>query len=575
MSLTRAAPMLAVCWVLCSLVAPVAAAPAPAESSHGVGTAAGATATGNAPTTGNATADATSTPDGSGRSPSILSAYPNPLTDGDTGEFVVVRTGGAANLTLSDGESNASVPPDAGVVAVASDPSRARNLTDRPVVAARLDLSNAGERLVLRRGGVVVGETTYGRAPDAERWNATTERWVPRGLALREPVSAGPANATAFVLPDDPSVVRETLRRADERILLAGYTLSSTRVADALVAAHRRGADVRVLVEGSPVGGVSTRQAETLTRLTRAGVAVRVVSGPRARFDYHHVKYAVADGAALVSTENWKPTGTGGRKNRGWGVRVDDARTAAELASVFAHDFGGADAAPWREYRRGRTFADSSPVEGDFPRRVVSESTAAESVAVGEVRVLTAPGNAGSAIVERFDGAERGIDVLAPRVDPESRFFDALRRAARRGVRVRILLSNAWYDEEANAALVNRTETLRERGYDIEARVARPDGRFGKVHAKGAVVDGERAFVGSLNWNDRAATENREVVLELVGEGPASYYAAAFEADWRASEPGGGRWGKKTKTTATLVVGALCSLALAAWVTKKTVRFDA
>lgn len=544
--------MLVVCVLCCLLASPVAAVAPPSAETATDGTAAVAT-------------------NASARQPSILGAYPNPLTDGDDGEYVVVRAGGASNLTLSDGESTVAIPPDAGVVALSADPARTRNLTDRRVVAARLGLSNAGERLVLRRDGAVVDETTYGRAPDAERWNATEERWVPRGLTLRGAVSTGPANATAFVLPDDPSVVRETLRSADDRILLAGYTLSSRRVADALVAANCRGADVRVLVEGGPVGGVSTRQAETLARLARAGVAVRVVSGPRARFDYHHAKYAVVDGRTLVSTENWKPSGTGGRENRGWGVRLDDARTAAELAAVFEHDFGGEDAVPWRRYRRGRSFVEASPSGGDFPRRV-----AAESVAVEEVRVLTAPGNAGSEMVERVEGADRSIDVLAPRVDTDGRFFDALAGAARRGVTVRILLSNAWYDEKANAAVVNRTRTLRERGYDIEARVARPDGRFGKVHAKGAVVDGERAFVGSLNWNDHAATENREVVVELVGDGPASYYGAAFETDWRASEPGGdaGWWVSETKTTMTLALGALCSLGLAAWVTKKTVRFE-
>lgn len=580
MSLSRVASILAVC-VLCSSLAPPVAAvvSSPAHETAADATPnAQATAAANATreTAANATArtnrtNRTNTANESSRGPSILDAYPNPPTDGDDGEYVVVRTDGAPNLTLSDGESTVRVPPDSGVVALSSDPSRARTLTDRRVVSARLDLSNAGERLVLRRDGVVVDETTYGRAPDVERWNATTERWVPRGLTLRGPVSTGPANATAFVLPDDPSVVRETLRRADDRILLAGYTFSSRTVADALVAAHRRGADVRVLVEGSPVGGVSTRQAETMARLTRAGVAVRVVSGPRARFDYHHAKYAVVDEAALVSTENWKPSGTGGRENRGWGVRVDDARTADELAAVFEHDFGGEDSVPWRRYRRGRTFREASPADGDFPTRV-----AADSVTVEEVRVLTAPGNAGSEVVERLEGADRTIDVLAPRVDPEGRFFDALLGAARRGVRVRILLSNAWYDDAANAKLVNRTRRLRERGYDVEARIARPDGRFGKVHAKGAVVDGERAFVGSLNWNDHAATENREVVVELVGDEPASYYGAAFEADWRASEPGsGGPRSSETKTTITLALGALCSLGLAAWVTKKTVRFDA
>jgi phosphatidylserine/phosphatidylglycerophosphate/cardiolipin synthase-like enzyme len=558
-SFSRAVRVAVVCCWLCSLASPAVAAP----SAFG----------GDAAATG---------PVGE---PAILGAYPNPATADDAGEFVVVRTGGVANLTLSDGESTAPVPSAPGVVALSSAPARARALaeggafpetparTDRPVARAELRLANAGERLVLRRDGVVVDEATYGTAPEAERWNATTGRWVPRGLTLRPAVSAGPANATVFVLPDDPSVVRETLRSADERVLLAGYTFASSAVAETLLDAHRRGVRVRVLLEGSPVGGVSTRQAAVLARLTRGGVPVRVVSGPLARFDYHHAKYAVVDDAALVLTENWKPTGTGGRWNRGWGVRVADARAAAELAEVFSRDFGGEDAVPWRRFRRGREFTDASagggPERGDFPRRI-----AAESVEVREVRVLTAPGNAGAAIVDRIDGAERSVDVLVPRIDPHDRFFEALVRAARRGVRVRILLSNAWYDEAENRVIVNRTRALRERGYDIEARIARPRGRFGKVHAKGAVVDGERAFVGSLNWNDHSATENREVVLELVGEEPAAYYAAAFEADWRAAA-GSGERGSSTKTTVTLALGACCSLALATWVLRRTVRFDA
>jgi phosphatidylserine/phosphatidylglycerophosphate/cardiolipin synthase-like enzyme len=496
---------------------------------------------------------------------------PNPSRDGDEGEYVVVRTGGVRNLTLGDGESRVPVPPSAGVVVLASDPNLTRAQTDRRVVGAALSLSNGGERLELRRDGALVHRVSYTDAPEAERWNATRDRWTPRGLTLRPAVSTGPARATAFVLPDAPDAALDAVRDAEDRLYLAGYTLSSPRVADALVDARARGVRVRVLVEGGPVGGMTARQAATLDRLTRAGVAVRTVGGPNARFSFHHAKYAVADDRAVVLTENWKPAGTGGRDSRGWGVDVSSRRTADELAAVFAHDFEGRDAIPWTRYRDGRRFVEERPANETYPTRF-----SPDRVAVRDVRVLTTPGNAGEAVVAAVDGADERVAVVQPRIDPEGRFFEALVRAARRGVRVRLLLSNAWYDRRTNRAVVNRTRGLRERGLPIEARVADPRGRFGKVHAKGAVVDGETALVGSLNWNDHAATENREVVLGLRGPEPAAYYRRAFEADWRASADDAPPTGESGDggPTGLLAGGAVAAAVLAVVVLKKTVRFE-
>jgi len=68
----------------------------------------------------------------------------------------------------------------------------------------------------------------------------------------------------------------------------------------------------------------------------------------------------------------------------------------------------------------------------------------------------------------------------------------------------------------------------------LTAKVADPDGRYEKIHAKGAVVDDERVVVGSLNWNEQAATTNREVVLVLHGSDAADYFGAVFAADWDA-----------------------------------------
>ncbi|WP_256307838.1 phospholipase D-like domain-containing protein [Halobellus litoreus] len=499
--------------------------------------------------------------------PRIVAVFPDPVAEGDAGEYVVVDAAGASNLTLSDGESTVSVPPD-GVVALSETPNATRRLVDVPVAEAGLYLSNGGEELILRRGDRVLDRLEYDRAAAGERLNATSGRWTPRGLSPRPVVATGPATATAFTLPDAPDVPIETLEDADERILLAGYTFSSARVADALLAAADRGVRVRVLLEGGPVGGMTTAQREQLDRLVAGGVEVRVIDGPHARFAFHHPKYAVADDDALVLTENWKPSGTGGRDSRGWGVRVHSGGTADELAAVFAHDADGIDAVPWRRHRANSSFVEASPATGSFDSRFQPES-----VAVTDVRVLTAPGNAGGAVRGSIEDADHRIDVLSPRLDAEGAYFAALVAAAERGVRVRILLSNAWYDEESNRAVVERATRLGERGVPIEARIARPGGRFGKVHAKGAVVDGETVLVGSLNWNAHATTENREVVLALDGSEPAAYYGETFAADWeRAAGDAGGGTDWKTKTT--LALGALSGVALAGLALRRTVRFE-
>jgi len=522
------------------------------------------------PPAGVATAESESQTAVSAAGPRIVAVFPDPVADDDVGEYVVVDTAGASNLTLSDGESTVRIPAG-GVVALSSTPNATRELVDVPVVEPGLALSNAGEALVLRRGGSVVDRIDYERANEGERLNASTGEWTPRGLTPRSVVATGPANATAFVLPDAPGVAIETLEGADERILLAGYTFTSPRAADALLAAVDRGVRVRVLLEGGPVGGMTTAQRDQLDRLVAGGVDVRVIAGPRARFVFHHPKYAVADDRALVMTENWKPAGIGGRNSRGWGVRVDSEATADELAAVFAHDADGVDAVSWHRHRTKAAFVEASPATGSFDPEFEPET-----VAVSEVRVLTAPGNAGGAVRKSIASSEDSVDVLTPRLDPDGAYFAALVSAAERGVRVRILLSNAWYDRDSNRVVIERVDALAERGLPIEARIAVPSDRFGKVHAKGAVIDDRAVLLGSLNWNAHATTENREVVLALDGTEPAAYYGETFEADWKASAASGRSGAPESdwKTRTTLALGALSGVAIAGSLLRRTVTFE-
>ncbi|WP_251330159.1 phospholipase D-like domain-containing protein [Haloplanus pelagicus] len=499
--------------------------------------------------------------------PALVAAVPNPVADGDTGEFVVVRIpeSSTANWTLGDGETTIELPADrpGGRIAVTADPNATRRLTDTPILAVpRLSLSNEGERLRLRRAGVVVDRLAYRDAPSGERLvdGSDGRRWQPVGFQPRDVRSHGRAPVTGFLLPDSPGVPVETLRDARRRILLAGYTFTSDRIADALVAAERRGVAVRVLVDGDPVGGRSARGAATLDRLAEAGIEVAVLGGPRARFEYHHPKYAVVDDRALVTSENWKPSGVGGRSSRGWGVVVDSRAVADDLAGLFRADAGWHDAIPWRRYRRGRSFDPGRPANGSYPSRFDP------ATATGTVRVLTAPGNAESAVVEVIDTADERVDVIQPSIGRrDGPLLRATVRAAARGVRVRVLLSGAWYVAEENAALVEWLNGVAERrGLPLSARVAEPRGRFEKIHTKGVVAD-DVVVVGSLNWNANAVSDNREVAVAVRSDELAAYFREAFAADWERGV-GRGTW--------VLVAGAAAALVLALLVAKKTIRFD-
>lgn len=502
--------------------------------------------------------------------PSIAAVYPDPIAGGDRGEFVVLSVPAATALgeyRLTDGDGTVSLPnaTASGRVVVSTAPNHTRRLTDHRVVGVdgHLALANGGERIRLLRGEQPVDAVRYSAVSEGDLGVVTgsTVRWRPLGATDRSVVSAPGGEVRAFVLPDAPAAPLGPIQNADERVFLAGYTLSSSRVADALVDAQRRGATVRVLLEGEPVGERTAAEARTLDRLTDAGVAVRLVSGPRARYSYHHAKYAVADDRAVVLTENWKPAGTGGNSSRGWGVVTAQPRIVDGLEATFRADAGWRDSVAWERYRQGRRFERGERATGAYPT-----DFHAESVTVRRTDLLVTPDNAQGELVATLDRANDSVDVIQPTVgDWDSPLLRALRRAASRGVEVRLLLSDAWYVREENRRTVERFRDWAERtAAPLSAKLADPAGRYEKIHAKGAVVDGERVVVGSLNWNEQAATTNREVLLVLHGPEAAAYFGEVFDADW-----GGGGVGFPVGLAAA-VGGVLVVAGLAA----RRVRFE-
>ena len=128
------------------------------------------------------------------------------------------------------------------------------------------------------------------------------------------------------------------------------------------------------------------------------------------------------------------------------------------------------------------------------------------------------------AYIEAIRGAQQSVDLITPYFYPGRAFRRALLSAARRGVRVRLLLQGKVdYRIAAMAAHALYAELL-SRGIEIYEYTQ------AFLHAKVAVVDGRWATVGSSNIDPLSLLLNLESNVVVEDEAVAGEVAAAFEA---------------------------------------------
>jgi len=357
----------------------------------------------------------------------------------------------------------------------------------------------------------------------------------------------------AFASPDSSlKALSEFLGDVDRAVYISTYTLDSELVARILEKLLRDGREVYILVEDSPVGGIPEGEARILSRLQQLGAKI-YLSGEEFRF--YHGKYLVADNESLlITTENLGRNGfpeEGRAGNRGWGIVLVDEEVARYYATIFQHDL--ARAAPFEKVApSGRgAVAEARGYAGRFRLRRYRGSY--------EVTPVVAPENAVESIISLIARANRSLDVEqfyiykywgSPKTgsveETPNLFLEAALDAARRGVKVRLLLDDTWYNTRREDPVSNYntllyvSEIARREGLDLEARlVSSEELGFEKLHAKGVVVDGKIALISSVNWNENSPRRNREVGVIVYGE-PAEYYEEVFRYDW--GERGGGVW---------------------------------
>jgi phosphatidylserine/phosphatidylglycerophosphate/cardiolipin synthase-like enzyme len=300
-----------------------------------------------------------------------------------------------------------------------------------------------------------------------------------------------------IVTPDPdghPAFIR-AIRSSDHTLRLAMFHLTDALAISELIAAQQRGVDVRVILDGA-----SKLNAHALAVLTAAGVSAKK-SSPA--FSITHEKALVVDDAiALVTSINLTNTA---RDTRDLGLVVRDPGVIAELTAVFDADWANADTGGSATPRLSEPHLIWSPID--------SETRLAGLAASAHTTLIATVENLGDADISNVFAA-----------------------AARRAVVVRLIVPACDKDPHPERNYRYASD-LAKAGVQVRVMPAPSSPRVPYMHSKMLVADGERGYVGSVNFSRNSTQYAREVGLLFTEPDALAQIAQIFEHDWQVAQP--------------------------------------
>jgi len=410
----------------------------------------------------------------------------------------------------------------------------------------------------IRRGEVVKRTAVEGRPIDTDSaadWEPFREYRYGYTCHMKITSEVGPGDLMAFVSPDcSLSVVLSEIESSSISIRACAYEISSGPFCSALVNASARGVEVRILVEGSPVGGMSDSQIKCLSVLAREGVQVLIVRGSLDMDVVRHIgilhsKYIVVDDSRIViMSENFVEDGLPADElcgNRGWGICVTDRHLSSYLASVFDEDsrLDRPDVLDWRVSPLYNPHADLSQTklahsfQGQMTPLVSSTSAQLELLVSPDVNI------AGPFLGDMISGSD---EVFAQVFQADlwwqtrwssdsivSPIVDSLGCVLASGGSIRLLLDPTWYNMDRNGELIGFLDDMECTTAECAQFCLMPaGGPVTSLHNKGLVLDGLRTVVSSNNWVCASFSRNRELAAVVTSAEIAGYFTEVFEVDW-------------------------------------------
>lgn len=381
------------------------------------------------------------------------------------------------------------------------------------------------------------------------------------GLALAQPPTAvTPAFQIVESVPvatdyGQPGVPRTQaawlalIDHAQHSIDLAAFYISNKPgealqpVLDALIRRAAAGVKVRILLDASFMK--ESRAAYDLLH-GKPGIDIRILPVDRLTGGVLHAKYFIVDGRTVfVGSQNWDWRALS--QIHEIGAMVRDPRLARTFEAAFGFDWIlAADPDLPAAARRAVRPPDFAPVTAQDP--VILEQSGSEPISLFPAFSPPALSPAWldqeqPQLVRFIDGAQHTLDI---QVMTLSAFKDygprgwwpvldsALRDAAARGVRVRIIVAD-WALREPMQAYLESLASMPGIAIRYSALPEAPQGfiPYARVeHCKYAVADGRVSYIGTGNWGWSYFTTTVDASLFIAGKAPAQTLTAIFDRGW-------------------------------------------
>jgi len=310
------------------------------------------------------------------------------------------------------------------------------------------------------------------------------------------------------VLPaDGRGLYLDALDSARHDVRIEICVLEDPEILQHVQAAIVRGVHVRAIVDRGKYDALEAEQANLARYLTGPGGELHL-SNPV--FPRSFPKVILIDdrpyvyGSACLDTTTFE-------QYRDFATSGDDAAVARTLHRLFDLDW-----------------ASSAPPGTATPAFAPTPPIAAPGLVV-------APVNAAAQLTELFQSARRTLDVYSeelgnPNLEAE------LAAAVARGVKVRLIapqLVNGG-TPEVDALQQSSLGALAAAGVVVHVSSGAQNAATPYMHARAAIVDGTRVYLGSVSLAPESATVNREVGIISGSAGLARAIGAEFAADFRA-----------------------------------------
>jgi len=272
-----------------------------------------------------------------------------------------------------------------------------------------------------------------------------------------------------IVLPDDTAKpLVDAINAAKRTLQLRMFLFTDTTLLDAVIAAHRGGVKVRVMLNPARRSGESENE-ESRKLLTAAGIAVRD-SNPA--FDVTHQKSMVIDNeVGYVESLNWEVRDL--TETRDYAVVTDEKLEVAEMVGCFDADWEHAEFTPHPESR-----------------------------------LIWCPIHGRPRVAHFIDDAKHTLWVQNERYQ-DAVIIERLVRAVERGVKVHVLARKPHSLKPDK--LIEGVGGLRIL-QDVGAKVHTL--KHLKLHGKMLLADSKRAIVGSINLAPGSFDSRRELAIE-------------------------------------------------------------